>query len=366
MNFFSVLDDSDEEKPKVIPPKKDAAPKAAAPAAKASAPVKKDAAPKTAKPAGDAKPRAAAPAAADGEVSKDNNRGGKPRGKDTPGGGRGGRGEGRRDGEAGEGRPPKREYERRSGTGRGNEVSRGGRGPFGAGNPAQEAQDAEKDPKSAEIEVEGEVTEVSEPVEVAEPEPETFTMDDFMKKREEARAKVLSLVGTKARIVSKDTEALGSMVNVEKSELGDYLSPAAIKAEVGRTNQRSSGKQQVLTVGFKSSALQTAERDGGGGGKARAAAEATVRVAAEAGAVAGTTAPGKTAPPGRTVPGPPERMGAGGAERAAVGVARAGAEAVVRAVVPDPVPRRVGVAAVPPSPTPTSPPWPEQRLALTA
>jgi plasminogen activator inhibitor 1 RNA-binding protein len=198
-------------------------------------------------------------------VSKDNNRGGKPRGKDTPGGGRGGRGEGRRDGEASEGRPPKREYERRSGTGRGNEVSRGGRGPFGAGNPAQEAQDAEKDPKSAEIVVEGEVAEVAEPVEVAEPEPETFTMDEFMKKREEARAKVLSLVGTKARIVSKDTEALGSMVNVEKSELGDYLSPAAIKAEAVRTNQRSSGKQQVLSVGFKSSAVQSAmsERDGG-------------------------------------------------------------------------------------------------------
>ena len=48
MNFFSVLDDSDnEEAPKVVPAKKgkDAAAPAAAPAKKDAAPVKKDAAP---------------------------------------------------------------------------------------------------------------------------------------------------------------------------------------------------------------------------------------------------------------------------------------------------------------------------------
>lgn len=62
MNFFSVLDDSDEETPKVVPAKKGgkdaAAPvkKDAAPAKKDAAPAKKDAAPKAAK-ADDAKPK---------------------------------------------------------------------------------------------------------------------------------------------------------------------------------------------------------------------------------------------------------------------------------------------------------------------
>ena len=52
----------------------------------------------------------------EGEVSKDNNRGGRPRGKD--GQRRGEKGASRPSGGEESGRRPKREFERRSGTGR--------------------------------------------------------------------------------------------------------------------------------------------------------------------------------------------------------------------------------------------------------
>lgn len=280
MNFFSVLDESDnEEERKVVPTKKGttapapAAAKKDAPAPKKdTAPAKKDA-PKTGKAveekpkSKDTKPSKASAPAADGEkeTTKDDNRGGhrhrerhgeKQYGEKKP---------------EGEKRAPRREFDRRSGTGRGREVSRGGRGAFGAGNPAQDALDAEKNPKAA-IEgvidgavVEGETEEVAavEEVTPAEPEPVTFSLDDFYKQREEARQRLAELTGAPApiRTVDKEKEFAG-LTTVAAGELENYLGSNTAKAEAARKDQRSTGKSVVLNVGFKFQAVQPdRERD---------------------------------------------------------------------------------------------------------
>jgi plasminogen activator inhibitor 1 RNA-binding protein len=202
-------------------------------------------------------------AEADRETSKEDNRGGN-RNRERHGA-RAGRGEG--EGE----RRPKREFDRRSGTGRGREVSRGGRGAFGAGNPAQDALDAEKNPKAA---AEGAVDGVADaaeedaaPVEEqapAEPEPVTFTLDEFMRKREEARQKVADLAAVAARTVNRETEFAG--MTTLATALDDYVGANVAKAEAGRKDQRSTGKTQVLDVGFKFPTVQP-EREGGRGGR---------------------------------------------------------------------------------------------------
>lgn len=303
MNFFSVLDDSDNEDVKVVPKKtgaKDAAPAAGAKKdvapAKNAAPAKKDAAPakKDAAPAkkDDSKPRAskdeftsggkarepkvshAASNAvdADKEAGKENNRGGN-RNRERHGERHGAA----RTGEAGE-RRPKREFDRRSGTGRGREVSRGGRGAFGAGNPAQDAIDAEKDPKAA---IEGAVDGVAEtPADEeeaveeaapAEPEPTTFTLDEYMQKREEARQKAASIAAVNARTVNKDEFAGMTTLAVA---LDDYVASSVSKADSAtRKDQRSTAKNQVLDVAFKYPAPQPERERGprfeGGRGEGR-------------------------------------------------------------------------------------------------
>lgn len=163
----------------------------------------------------------------------------------------------------GEKRAPRREFDRRSGTGRGREVSRGGRGAFGAGNPAQDALDAEKNPQAA-VEgavdgaVEGAVEEVVvEEVTPAEPEPVTFTLDEFMQKREEARQRLAGLTGAPAAVRTVDKEKdFAGLTTVAAGELENYLGSSAGKAEAARKDQRSTGKAVVSNVGFKFPAVQ--------------------------------------------------------------------------------------------------------------
>jgi len=293
MNIYSVLDESDdEEQPKVVPPKKvnNVVTGKPAPAAKKDAAVKstkpEDAKPKgkgdnaqpanankakETKPAASADKSKSAPAvdssAVDSADAKDNNRGGRPRGKESfhrGGGGRGGRGgaEGAAEGE----KRPKREFERRSATGRGREVSKGGRGAFGFGNPAQDAQDAEKDPNSADVAIEAVdgAEEAAVVVEEAEPEPVTYSLDEFLEKRNEARKALLSsATETKVRVV--DQSALAGLSR--KEDLGEttYMPIKAAKGDATKKDQRSTGKNQVLDVGFKFEAIQV--DDGGRGGR---------------------------------------------------------------------------------------------------
>lgn len=299
MNIYSLLDESDDEKPKSTTENK-TKPKDAASKNTASKTVTKKPAEKTKEIVGSNtkptktptdKPKlpsngaSSAPAETvdESEKGKDNNRGGRPRGKDPhKRGGRGGGGVDAAGGADDSHRRPKREFERRSGTGRGREVSKGGRGAFGAGNVAQDAQEAEKDPNAAVVAVDivdGEVAaEETEPVEETEPEPETFTLDEFMEKRNEARKKALELMGDAkpVRSVNKDADFAG-LKSVEESELENYIPAKNTKASIAenaRKDQRSTGKNKIVDVGFKFE-VQNNDRDdrgyggGRGGGRGR-------------------------------------------------------------------------------------------------
>ena len=193
----------------------------------------------------------AATASEDVKERKDDNRGGRPRGK-----------EGFKRGEKQHGnvendkpRRPKREFERRSGTGRGKEVSRGGRGPYGFGNVEQEAHDAEKDPAKAEVAA------VTENVDdTAEPEPEsaeitpeveetpTLSFDDFIKQREEARASSSLLSAPKqVRSVNVETQFAGLTTKADEDEETSKQE----KNSAAKKDQRSTTRTQVLDVQFK-------------------------------------------------------------------------------------------------------------------
>lgn len=304
MNIYSVLDDSDEEEvTKVVAPKKEKD----VPVSKKEPATKKETSSKPAKAVeateSKAKPienkpkeQKALPTSnsfGDLEVSgKEDTRGGRGRGK---GGGRGGEGRGggrgRREATGGDednGKKVKHDgYDRRDGTGRGNGRSKGGRGSFGAGNVFQEALEGEKDPKAvveesatiaaAEEEAETEVVPESEvPV---EPEVPTYTLDEFLKQREETRQKAIAagLASREAvRKVDAATEFAGLTLK-EKVALDDYLPDVYSKAEtVGKKDQRSTGKAVILDVGFKSAAppqqssfdnRENRERTGRGSGR---------------------------------------------------------------------------------------------------
>jgi len=192
-------------------------------------------------------------------------------------------------------RPPrKREYERRSGTGRGREQQKGGRGAHAFGNEAQEAQDAEKDPASAEPAVDGEdgaaaedgePAAASEPVVEAEPEPPTMTMEEFLAQRAAARANA-QLFGEVKAVRKVETDLSGARRG--KEDLGIWGGFGASKEEAEKQKeQRSHAKKQVLDVAFKNAALEQSrdrddydrpprggrggrgERDGGRGGRGR-------------------------------------------------------------------------------------------------
>lgn len=245
MNIFSILDDSDNEE--------SVKPKAPAKVAKddkkpvVGAPPKKDSG--NGKNAGQAKDRKPKDkkdvkgAVADEAVenAKPNPRGGKGQGKDH-----------RKPKDKGDNPDGKRTFDRRSGTGRGREVSRGGRGPYGLGNDKQDALEAEKDPASAEspIDVDDGDEDPVVSAEAEEPEAETFTMDQFMAKRAEARAAASGVLATgKVRTVTKD-ETAGLTKGGE--ELTDFWAQTkGIKGDQKGKDQRSNSKNISLNVGFK-------------------------------------------------------------------------------------------------------------------
>jgi hypothetical protein len=148
------------------------------------------------------------------------------------------------------------------------EQSRGGRGAFGFGNPAQEAHDAERDPASADVAVEspdnGETAAVEEEPESNEPATRSF--DEYMARREEARAKVL--VDVKPIREVKKTEFVGLVAAKEEDSPDIWKSTkAAAGAAATSKEQRSDAKTSVLDVGFKFEAVRTDrdDREGRGG-----------------------------------------------------------------------------------------------------
>lgn len=107
---------------------------------------------------------------------------------------------------------------------------------------------------------------VVEDVTPAEPEPVTFTLDEFMQKREEARQKLNSVAPAVATRTVDKTEFAG--MTTLAVALEDYVAAANAKAEAGRKDQRSTGKTQVLNVGFKFPTVQPErEREGRTGGR---------------------------------------------------------------------------------------------------
>eukprot|EP00168_Porphyra_purpurea_P018776 TRINITY_DN7156_c0_g1_i2.p4 TRINITY_DN7156_c0_g1~~TRINITY_DN7156_c0_g1_i2.p4 ORF type:complete len:138 (-),score=13.23 TRINITY_DN7156_c0_g1_i2:143-556(-) len=86
-----------------------------------------------------------------------------------------------------------------------------------------------------------------------------------MRKREEARQRIANIGVTAAPCsVNKDTDFAG--MTTLAVALDDYLAASSTKAEAGRKDQRSTGKAQVLDVGFKFPTVQPErERDSRGG-----------------------------------------------------------------------------------------------------
>lgn len=274
MNRFAVLDvsDNEDEQPKAVAAKKgtgkDSKDTSATKAnAKPVTDKKEVQAPKAPKiipglpPKEVKKPNAPSQAAAppvkeevnEAESGKDNNRGGRPRGKD----GRRGehKGRGNNSGE-GEGRR-KREFDRKSGTGRGREVSRGGRGSFGFGNVDQDALDAEKHPNEAQdvlepVDAANEVVENDDAAAAETPadsEPATLTLDEFMQKREEARQRVGSLLAEDKPVRKVDTTVFQGLVE-KADDLDNYIPGKGSKSQTASKKEKTSSKQ-VLDVNFK-------------------------------------------------------------------------------------------------------------------
>ena len=152
------------------------------------------------------------------------------------------------------------------------------------GNDKQDALEAEKDPSSAEpvidaVEDEEQfgwnvATDPAEPETVQEPEepePITLTLDEFMEKRNEARAKALELLGeVKTRNISVEKEFAGLTTKGDDHE-DDYMGGGKAKTSSASTkkDQRSTGKTQIVDLSFKFDApvASSDDRNGRGGGR---------------------------------------------------------------------------------------------------
>lgn len=284
MNFYSVLDDSDDEdtpktpKPVVVKKETESKPQAAgksapkgkvAPAA-TEAPIPAKAANTNAKSGNKEKkenaprnstPAAAAPAAATttfdvNDASKASERGGSRDNRKRDGrGGRGGRGDKANNGD------------RRKTSGRGRGSDRDGRGPYNWGNAAEESRLAEKNPELANPDTEaGDEADGQSPavIEIVEPEVPQLTYEEFVAQRNQARANQDIFGAVKERAVERD------LAGIQIKDAGDLTDFMVLGEEKSKTKsakeQRSAAlaKQMLLDVGFKNAALEAnRERDDG-------------------------------------------------------------------------------------------------------
>lgn len=253
MNPFSVLEsDDEEESPKVVA-------KTTKPANKK---IQQQPAPKGPAPAPVEEP--AAPVA-----EKSNPRGGGGRGRD--GGGRG-RGRGEKKG----GKVPKHEFERHSANGRGKEVSKAGSGKGNWGNPKEEAEKATKEsieevvtadtPADEEENAPGQVTEEATPEpEPVEPETPTFTLDEYLAQRNNAR--VNSEIFGEFSVRTVDTNEFSGLKTKEESA-DTFISLGGAKvAKKKEQNQRSAKNAVILDVGFSIAPTETPRGEGRGRGR---------------------------------------------------------------------------------------------------
>lgn len=104
----------------------------------------------------------------------------------------------------------------------------------------------------------------AEPEVVAEPEPVVFGLDEYLEKRNAARA-ALNSQETKIRQV--DTKALAGLAKKEEETDVLYMADKvkAGKADPTKKDQRSTAKNQVLDVAFKFEAVRVDDDDRRGG-----------------------------------------------------------------------------------------------------
>lgn len=166
--------------------------------------------------------------------------------------GRGGRGGRVHTGERGgkrnfssEGRPPKRDYERRSGTGRGREVSKNGSGARNWGNPnnTKELLDEAKI-QNGEIPVAPSTDEENAPQVPIEEGPKTLSLEEYQRLEEEKRnnSSLFGQVETRKVVVPKNLKPL------EKKEeviIPPYEGAAKPKSEKKNKHNKESNKQLV-------------------------------------------------------------------------------------------------------------------------
>mmetsp|Transcript_16500 Transcript_16500/g.27560 ORF Transcript_16500/g.27560 Transcript_16500/m.27560 type:complete len:290 (+) Transcript_16500:24-893(+) len=206
-----------------------------------------------------------APAANSGNSEKKtNNRGGGGRGDNR----NKGRGAGRGGKETGErGKHGKREYDRRSGTGRGNEVPKGGAGKGNWGSNEDEIAAQRRELEEGDVVVDKE--KVEEPEEPVEPEVPTFTLDEFLAKRDAERSNSTVFKKVEERAVTDDFS------NFKKGgeELDNFVVLGAGKTKGANASkaQRSTAQTKVTNLGFHSAPKEDYREDrgdrGGRGGR---------------------------------------------------------------------------------------------------
>lgn len=207
VNAFALLDDSDDESPKVVAP-----------------PAKK----KVSKPS--------KPAVSNG--GKDKERRSRPNGNNDRNtkGGRGPRNA--RDG--------KRTYERRSGTGRGKEIKKGGGGSRNWGSDKNEARKNEGPVDESAPAAGAEETIVEEVDKEPEPEPEpeevTMTMEEFLASKSSKAAGDDLFGAKKERSIEDNDEFAGKAAH--KIELGGHF----VKMGSGKSLRKKSAKKEVQTL----------------------------------------------------------------------------------------------------------------------
>lgn len=223
MNFFSALNDSDDEPTPKRPQKPKAAP--------TSKTAKNDDATRSAIEKADGRIRGAGPGR------------GKPRERRPP------------SKVDGSGNPRTRQYDRRSGTGRGKESSKSGRGSFGWGNDEDDAAAAEKGDLPDDV-VDGAEEVDSEPVPEPEPEVPTFTLDEYMAKKK-------SVGGNNSELFSaqktRSVETSFAGLSTGKDELTDFLKLGEDKKQRAKTSGRAA-KKETLSLAFKSAPKDGDER----------------------------------------------------------------------------------------------------------
>lgn len=258
MNFFSVLDDSDNDEPKVAKPAVANAKKTTAPvtekAGGASAPAKKapvnaaTSAPKKDEKAksGNSKPaKVEASEVIGDDKSKENARGG-------AGHRQGKSGDKRHDSryaKEGDGakREGKREKDRRSSDPtkpRGQKKD--GKGKFGAGNVDDEAREGEKGVADV-VEEEAEAEEAEPEPEPTEPEVPTLSLADFMAQRNAQRANA-DLFGSKTVARKVDESEFSGLTKVVDDLQEDAFMGKKKKAVQART---AAGAKPVVELSFK-------------------------------------------------------------------------------------------------------------------